>query len=177
MSFSPLAWPSPAAWGSEYRAAQHAQPPMKDMFPVRDARYPAYAGVMNDGRQVTDYRPQCSKNVAPHAQFRTKQWMIQHAEFLIEEARRRQVEGSGASLPMANTAPPFASVVHSTPFSSVATSTNLKHGHGVMRADARAPPLFGTFSYEPTIGEIQNNRKNIHGTTIQEGGRNSTRRA
>ena len=163
------------AWGTEYRTAERSQPPMKDMFPVRDARYPAYAGVMSDGRQVTDYRPQCSKNVAPHAQFHTKRWMIQHADHLMEEARRRQVEWSGASLPMANTVPPPARVVHSTPFSSVATNTNLKHGHGVERADAQAPPLFGTFFYEPTMSEIQNNRKNIHGTTIQEGGRNSKR--
>ena len=162
-------------WGEEYRIAKQSQPAMKDIFPVRDARYPAYAGKMTDGRQVTDYRPQCSKNIAPHAQFHTKQWMIHHADHLIKEARRRHVEGSGASLPMANTAPPFASVVHSTPFMSIATSTHLKHGLGITRADSQAPPLFGTFSYEPTISEMQNNRKNIHGTLLQEGGRNSKR--
>lgn len=162
-------------WGTEYRTAERSMPVIKDMFPVRDSRYDAYAGVMNDGRLVTDYRPQCSKNIAPHAQFHTKQWMIHHADHLMKEARRRHVEGSGASLPMANTVPPPASIVYSTPFSSISVHTHLKHGQGAERAHAQTPPLFGTFSYEPTMAEIQNNRKNIHGTTIQEGGRNSKR--
>jgi len=48
-------------------------------------------------------------------------------------------------------------------------------GLGVERANASAPDLFGTFSYEPTISEMQNNRKNIGMTVREEGGRNSKR--
>jgi len=35
--------------------------------------------------------------------------------------------------------------------------------------------LFGTFTYEPTMKEIQNNRKNIDVNNFYEGGRNSRR--
>jgi len=101
--------------------------------------------------------------------------MIRHGEDMIEESRQRQVEWSGASLPMSNTVPPPAAMVHSTPFDSEISATGLYMGIGVERADAAAPPLFGTFAYEPTIAEMQMNRKNISLTTRQEGGRNSKR--
>ena len=163
-------------FGTEYLAARTAYvPPVHDVYPARDDRYPAYAGKMQDGRLVTDYRPQCSKNVKPGKQFHTKLWLIHHSEEIMDESRRRQVEWSGASLAMSNTVPPPASIVHSTPFYSEINPTNLYDGIGVERANAAAPELFGTFSYEPTMGEIQNNRKNIGITQFYEGGRNSKR--
>uniref|UniRef100_A0A6C0KUU5 Uncharacterized protein n=1 Tax=viral metagenome TaxID=1070528 RepID=A0A6C0KUU5_9ZZZZ len=164
------------SFGTEYRAARHATvPPIKDVYPARDNRYPAYAAPLEDGRLVTDYRPQCTKNIRTGQQFHTKLWMIRHGEDMMEESRQRQVEWSGASLPMANTVPPPAAIVHSTPFDSEIAATGLHMGIGVERADAAAPPLFGTFAYEPTIAEMQMNRKNISMTTRQEGGRNSKR--
>jgi hypothetical protein len=147
----------------------------ENVSPVRDIRYPAYAGPMSDARVVTDYRPQCSKNIRPAYQFHTKRWLIEHATDVMEESRRRQIEGSGASLPMANTVPPPAMRVYSTPFESNGIPTYLHHGIGVERLNASAPDLFGTFSYEPTMAEIRHNRKNIGMTRFQEGGRNSTR--
>lgn len=163
-------------FGAEYKAAQHAYvPPVKDVYPARDGRYPAYAGLMEDGRLVTDYRPQCSRNIRPDLQFNTKLWMINHAEDVIGESRRRQVEWTGASLAMANTVPPPANVVHSNPFYSEVNPTHLHNGIGVERANADAPQLFGTFSFEPTMAEIRNNRKNIDLTKYYEGGRNSPR--
>jgi hypothetical protein len=162
--------------GSEYRAAhQAAIPSAKNVFPARDCRYPARAAALNDGRLVTDYRPQCSKNIRVGQQFHTKKWMITHADELMHEARKRQVEWSGASLPMANTVPPPAAIVRSTPFYSEVNPTHWKGGLGVERANAESPDLFGTFSYSPSISEIQNNRKNISMTTREEGGRNSKR--
>jgi hypothetical protein len=53
--------------------------------------------------------------------------------------------------------------------------TYWKGGLGVERANADSPDLFGTFTYAPSISEIQNNRKNISMTTREEGGRNSKR--
>ena len=162
--------------GTEYMAAHKAYiPPVKDVYPARDARYPAYAAAIEDGRMVTDYRPQCSKNVKAGHQFHTKLWLIHHAEEMMDESRRRQVEWSGASLAMANTVPPPAAIVHSSPFYSEATPTYLQNGIGTERANADAPELFGTYMYEPTMAEIQNNRKNIGVTTFFEGGRNSKR--
>jgi hypothetical protein len=101
--------------------------------------------------------------------------MINHADELMEEARQRQVEGTGASLGMANTVPPPAAIVHSTPFESEIEPTHFLGGIGVERGNSDAPALFGTFSYEPTIADIQKNRKNVAMTTMQEGGRNSKR--
>jgi hypothetical protein len=164
------------AFGSEYRAAQQAYiPPAKDVYPARDNRYPAYAGPMADGRLVTDYRPHCSKNIRPALQYNTKQWLIHHASDVMDESRRRQVEWSGASFALANTVPPPAEVVHSNPFYSEVNPTHATNGIGVERANTPCPDLFGTFTYSPTMSEIQNNRKNIQLTQFYEGGRNSPR--
>lgn len=163
-------------FGSEYMGAHKAYiPAAKDINPARDARYPAYAAATEDGRLVTDYRPQCSKNVKTGQQFHTKLWLIHHAEDIMDESRRRQVEWSGASLAMANTVPPPAAMVYSTPFYSEINATHLHNGIGVERANADAPELFGTYWYEPTMSEIQGNRKNIGLTQFYEGGRNSKR--
>jgi len=164
------------AFVDEYMAAHKAYiPANKEIYPARDGRYPAYAAPLEDGRLVTDYRPQCSKNIKAGQQFHTKLWLIHHATEMMDESRRRQVEWSGASLGMANTVPPPSAIVHSTPFYSEVNPTNLYDGIGVERANADAPELFGTFSYEPQISEIQNNRKNIATTQFYEGGRNSKR--
>jgi hypothetical protein len=101
--------------------------------------------------------------------------MISHGNELMDESRKRQVEWTGAALPMANTVPPAAAVVHSTPFYSEVNPTNLLGGIGVERANAEAPAMFGAFIYHPTISEMQSNRKNISVTTREEGGRNSKR--
>jgi len=164
------------SFGTEYRGAREASlGSVKDSYPARDSRYPARAAAVEDGRLVTDYRPQCSKNVRTGQQFYTKKWMISHGSELMDESRRRQVEWTGAALPMANTMPPPAAVVHSTPFYSEVNPTNLLGGLGVERANATCPPMFGAFSYAPTISEMQNNRKNIAVTSREEGGRNSKR--
>jgi hypothetical protein len=164
------------SFGTEYKAAKKAyNPPVKDIYPARDNRYSAYAGPMQDGRLVTDYRPQCSKNISPAAQFTTKLWLINHADEIMNESRKRQVEWTGASLAMANTVPPPADIVHSNVFYSEVNPTGLNGGIGVERANVPCPSLFGTFTYEPTMSEIRNNRKNISLTSFYEGGRNSPR--
>jgi len=163
-------------FGTEYKAAQKAYvAPAKQIYPARDNRYPAYAGPMEDGRLVTDYRPHCASNIRPGNQYNTKLWIVNHAEEIIGESRRRQVEWSGASLAMANTVPPPADIVHSNPFYSEVNATNIRNGVGVERANTPCPQLFGTFTYEPTMSEIRNNRKDIGLTSYYEGGRNSPR--
>lgn len=162
--------------GSEYHNAYHTSFSNNALQgAVPDNRYPARAAALEDGRVVTDYRPQCSKNVRTGQQFHTKLWMINHAEELMEESRKRQVNGLGATLPMANTMPPPAAVVHSTPFYSEVTPAYYQHGIGVERANAAAPELFGTFSYGPSLASLRENRKHIQTTVHQEGGRNSVR--
>jgi hypothetical protein len=135
-----------------------------------DARYPAYPAQTQDARLVTDYRPQCTKNIRTGQQFFTKKWMIANAEALMDESRRRQ--GMLGSLPMSQTVPPPAVVVHSTPFTSEAHTAH-PYGVGTVRADAAAPPLFGTFEYgsRPSLGD----RKHTALTARAEGGRNARR--
>jgi hypothetical protein len=163
-------------YGTEYNQAQRVGfAPSTQIEPARDTRYPAYAAPMSDGRLVTDYRPHCARNIPPNAQYNTKLWMVHHADKMIDESRRRQVEWSGASLPMANTVPPPADIVHSNKFYSEVNPTGLSGGIGVERANSVAPDLFGTFQYEPTMREIRNNRKNISLNVHYEGGRNTPR--
>jgi len=160
--------------GAEYREFHRTADPSMDT-PVQDIRYPAYPATSQDGRLVTDYRPQCSKNVRVGQQFHTKKWMIEHADVIMDESRRRYHALTGAGMPMANTVPPPAVMVHSTPFTSELVPVPFRGGIGVERADASAPELFGTFSYEPSFAQYRSNRKNIAGTTVEEGGRNSRR--
>jgi len=166
-----------AKYGTEYRfgtrAALGSRP--KELEPAIDNRYPAFAAQMQDGRLVTDYRNHCSRNIPAGAQYTTKKWMVDHAEEIMDVSRKRQAEWSGASLPLANTVPPPADVVHSTPFGSEVMSTGAIGGVGVMRADTPAPDLFGIFLVQPTIAETRLNKKNISVTTKYEGGRNSLR--
>ena len=162
--------------GAVYRAGNRAtNVPVKDVSSSRDNRYPAYASTAEDARLVTDYRPQCSKNVQAGYQFNTKLWMIRNADHIMNETRKKQIEWSGAALPMANTAPPPAGVVRSSAFYSELQPTYAHNGLGIVRADSKAPELFGTYYYAPTMLEKQMNRKNIATTTMYEGGRNSRR--
>jgi hypothetical protein len=166
-----------STWGSEYNAIYGGMfSAGKETSPTRDVRYPAYAATMSDGRMVTDWRPQCTKNVMPHYQFHSKLWMINHATELMEEARRRQADGSGASLYMMSAMPPPAAITYTTAFNSELRPTYMQGGIGIERANSYAPELFGTFTYEPSMTEIRMNRKNIEMTRHEEGGRNSRAR-
>lgn len=163
-------------FGSSYNIAQKAYVPItKQSYPARDNRYPAYTGQMEDGRFITDYRPQCSKNIETGNQYNTKLWLINHSDYIINESRKRQVELTGASLAMANTVPPPANIVHSNAFYSEIQPSGYSSGIGVERSNNSTPDLFGTFKYAPTMTEIQNNRKNISFTSTYEGGRNTPR--
>lgn len=168
-------FPHPS-FGAQYKIGSHvAMGGPKNTEPAEDARYPAYAAQMQDGRLVTDYRNHCSRNIPPGAQFSTKKWMVHHADEIMNASRKRQAEWTGASLGTANTVPPPAEIVHSTPFTNEIMPSGAKNGIGLMRADAKSPDLFGTFIVGPTMAELQANRKNIALTTHYQGGRNSLR--
>lgn len=158
--------------GTEYSSVHPSYIP-NNTYPAKDNRYPAYAGQMSDARMVTDYRSQCSKNIKPGRQYYTKLWLINHANHIMDESRRRQIEWSGASLPM-QTVPPPAQKVYSTPFESNIKDTNYKNGIGMER-DTSSPDLFGTFWFNPTIKELQVNNKKIELNKFNEGGRNTVR--
>jgi hypothetical protein len=147
------------------------------MEPARDSRYPAYAGVMEDAHFVTDYRPHCNYNLPPGTQFSTKQWMVHHADNIIQLARTRESEWTGASLPVADTVPPPAVLAYSSPFENELMNTHYKGGIGTERTGANAVPLFGTYVIPPTSQELRGNTKNISLTQHGSGGRNTRRGA
>ena len=161
-------------FGSNYYSANKVLVD-KNVQMVQDTRYPAYANTLEDARLVTDYRPQCSKNIQSDKQFYTKLWMINHASEIINESRKRQSAWTGANFELANTRPPPAHIVRSTPFYSEIQPTGVQMGIGIERADSICPELFGTFKFEPSMEEYHNNRKNIELNYFQEGGRNSIR--
>ena len=165
-------------YGAAYQLGMRsAEAPAKVLEPAIDNRYPGYAAQMQDGRLVTDYRNHCSRNIPAGSQFATKQWMVSHGEEIMRMSRQRQAEWTGAALGMANTVPPPADVVHSTPFNNEVMPTGAVGGIGLVRADAAAPALFGTFSVAPSLAESRANKKKIAVTTKYEGGRNSLRGA
>ena len=161
--------------GSEYINARREYVPPKNTEPIPDSRYPAFAGMAEDARFTTDYRAHCTQNTPAGQQFMTKQWLVHHGNSIIELSRKRQSEWTGANLPMANTVPPPAMIVHSTPFDSELQASGAKFGIGVERADTKAPVLFGTFQIPPSRQELMNNKKNIALTHDYQGGRNSLR--
>ncbi len=145
---------------------------------VSDSRYPALSAVMSDARQFTDYRTHCSANIAPEAQYKTKQWMIDNATKLMEKSRYRHAERLGATEAVAQITGPGSSVIqHCTVDNCTMQSTGDLRGIGIERANTWAShdiPLFGTFSYAPTTSTAQFNAPLL--TTKEEGGRNTIRR-
>lgn len=144
---------------------------------ISDSRYPALSAVMSDARQFTDYRTHCSANIAPEAQYKTKQWMIDNANKLMETSRFRQAERLGATDAVSQiTGPGAALVQHCTVDNCTIESTGDLRGIGIERANTWAEhyiPLFGTFSYSPVNARAVFDAPLL--TVKQEGGRNSIR--
>ncbi len=143
--------------------------------PAPDSRYPAYAALMSDGRLVTDYRPKCEKNIPVGKQFATHQFMVNNAEKLIAESRRRQAIWNGALFGLAATQPMPADVQKCTADGCTIVRTNALHGLGLERRSEGVPMLFGTFEIEPTLTEQLADTRKVGVTTRFEGGRNSFR--
>ncbi len=140
-----------------------------------DNRYPAYAALMSDGRLVTDYRSKCEKNVPVGKQFATHQFMVNNADQLIAESRRRQAIWNGALFGLAATQPMPADVQACTADGCTVRQTRARHGIGLERQSEGVPMLFGTYEIEPTLTEQLADTRKVGLTTRFEGGRNSFR--
>jgi len=145
-------------------------------LPTPDNRYPSYAAIMSDARYATDYRPKCSKNVAPGSQFAVHQWMVHNADSIIELSRQRQAEWTGAGFGLAALNPPPAAVVRCDADKCSTELTGERLGLGVEREAAPVPQLFGTFELYPSVGEQLKDSRKVSLTTRYEGGRNTPRR-
>jgi len=140
-------------------------------LPTADSRFPGYAAPMSDGRLVTDYLPECSKNVPAGRQFATKEWMTKNAVEIIRIGRERYAQQSGASFANADTIPPPAFVVECTSSDCSRRPTRKVGGIGTERDAGPLPYLFGT--WEPNMVGVA--PKAAIPTGRPEGGRNSLR--
>lgn len=141
-----------------------------------DPRYPGWAGQMADGRLVTSYQNHCSRNVPTGQQFATKEWMTKNAVKLIDLSRQRYAETTGAVYAFdKSVVPPPVAVRSCSRADCGLKETGAAGGIGVERADAAAPPLFGTWEPEhPLFGAP---KPSISMTQRYEGGRNTPRGA
>lgn len=139
--------------------------------PAPDSRFPGWAGPMEDGRLVTDYRPHCNRNIPAGKQFATHQWMTRNATEIIGLSRQRQSEAAGAVLGFDNTiVPPADKTVQCNPMECRFFVTKQPYGIGTERREP-VPDLFGTFNTDV----LQQTQALPPITRTFEGGRNSVR--
>jgi hypothetical protein len=143
----------------------------RNTLPTPDPRFPGYAGLMNDGRLITDYRPHCNQNIPAGSQYGVKEWMVKHTPSIVSVSRTRQAKVTGAIYGDDPTVvPPPLATVKCTPV-DCAYTTNDVRGIGIERVD-KAPELFGTFSFE---GEYTPPASKTALTTSFQSGRNTLR--
>lgn len=146
----------------------------RNTFPSPDSRFPGYAAPLADGRLVTDYRPHCNENVPAGWQFATKEWIQKNTDGIISVSRDRQARMTGAIYGDDKTVvPPPANINTCDPMGCDLQWTFDRYGIGMERADATAPPLFGTFATKPTTAKPP--APHVALTTKFEGGRNTAR--
>lgn len=145
-------------------------------IPAPDSRYEAYAAPLEDGRLVTDYRPSCATRAPPGTQFAVKQWTVHNANEIARISRKRQAELTGHVLGTAATVPPPAVLQSCSPSACQIRPTNYAAGLGIERADSVAPPLFGTFTFEPTAEVLRHNKTHLELNSELMGGRNTPAR-
>jgi hypothetical protein len=143
--------------------------------PAPDARYYAYAAMMEDGRHVTDYRQACVSRAPPGTQFAVKQWTIHNTDELVNISRSRQAQTTGHVLGTANTDIPPSILQSCTPDSCKIQSSGYEYGVGIERND-RAPSLFGTFDYAPNPITLSKNKTSIELNNEIKYGRNTPSR-
>lgn len=166
--FNPNRWQTVEQAQKEVKAAGAS-------IPSDDSRYPAYAAIMSDGRQFTDYRQHCQTRVPGHYQKSVRQWMINNGENIIQMTRKRQAENSGAVLGVQKTVLPVENVVFCDTFGCEMDKTNAIMGTGLQVAN-ECPELPGTFMYVADPSVAATNVKNIELNTRNENGINTPKR-
>jgi hypothetical protein len=151
--------------------ATHVLRDFAKTMPTPDSRYPDYAAPMDDGRLVTDYRPNCSTRAPYGHQNATKAWLVENSQDVINVARMRQAEYTGAiyGAPFRGPAP---AAVQTCSVYGCSYTEGSSTGVGVERANSVAPPLPGTFDPRPFYGALQKPTQRTGLNRRNEGGRN-----
>jgi len=140
-----------------------------------DPRYPAYAGMMEDGNFITDYRQACIGRAPPGTQFAVKQWTVANTDEIIRISRKRQAQNTGQVFGSANTEAPPVEIQKCNTERCSMVPTYARHGIGLERTDS-APPLFGTFQFLPNPATLESNQSLIGLNTEVRYGRNTPER-
>ena len=164
---------NPNKWETVKESKKETKP--STTTPADDSRYPAYAGVMSDARTFTDYRSPCASRVTAGYAEPVRQWLINNGADIIDMNRRRQAENTGAVFGTTDTVPAPETLVFCDNYECKRESTNIAFGTGIETVN-KCPELPGTFMYRPDPSVAQLNKKNIAYNTVNEKGRNSTRR-
>ncbi len=161
---------TPGNWNA-HRTAYKTVVSERNTFPSPDSRFPGYAAPMQDGRLLTDYRPQCNKNVPVGSQYGVKEWMQKNTPSIINVSRTRQATMAGAIYGTDTTVvPPPVGIAKCTK-TDCGYSEGSPYGIGIERLD-KAPELFGTFEF---TGGSAAPPKHTQRTTHFEAGRNTPR--
>ena len=142
--------------------------------PAPDSRYSAYAGHMEDGRLVTDYRQACVTRAPPGTQFAVKQWTIHNADQIARISRLRQVQNTGQALGTAKTELPAAGYQQCTT-ERCNFYKGSSDGVGLERIEP-TPYLFGTFTFPPDMKTLSKDMTHTSLTRLNEYGRNTSKR-
>jgi hypothetical protein len=145
-------------------------------MPTPDSRYPDYAAPMEDGRLVTDYRPNCSTRAPYGHQNATKAWLVENSQDVINVGRMRQAEYTGAIYGAPFRGPAPAAVQTCSVYGCSYSEGNpggSAAGVGVERANSVAPDLPGTFDPRPFYGALQKPTQHTALNRRNEGGRNA----
>jgi hypothetical protein len=140
---SPWFFTQPPEYLVETRV-KSVEAPLKTTSPTQDTIYPGWAANMQDGRLITDYRPNCSKNIPTGQQYATKLWMQNNADTIMNISRSRNAQATGAGRSYYFKELPTKARIHCTPEACTYTKVN-PNGVGTSREEY-VPALFGTFS-------------------------------
>lgn len=151
---SPWFFTQPAEYLVETRV-KSLEKPLKTTSPTQDNVYAGWVGKMEDGRLITDYRPNCSKNIPTGQQYATKLWMQNNADTIINISRVRNSQATGAGKSYYFKEMPTKTRIHCTTDECHYTKVN-PNGIGSSREEY-VPELFGTFSgSSPIFGSKPN---------------------
>ena len=143
--------------------------------PTPDNRYSDYAGPMDDGRIITDYRPSCVSRAPYGHQNATKEWLVKNADEVVNVSRMRQAETSGAIYGARYYGPKAESVQKCGAYGcKVKTVAEEGQGQGRERYNASAAPAEAYYGSFDPVGLFQGSPgpKHIQLTRRSEGGVN-----
>ena len=160
----------------EYSSSSTIKQDFPKTVPTPDSRYSDYAAPMEDGRLVTDYRPNCVSRAPYGFQNATKGWLVKNADEVIRVGRRRQAEMTGAVHGAHYMGPKPAAVQECGAYSCTRKEIDIYGGVGVERMNASAAPesaYYGSFDPVSLFSGYAAGKKHIGLTRYSEGGVNS----